>query len=145
MVISLPDGPPETIQPGEPTSMTVLITALGESVVADSGTCFFRFGEGSFSAEPLTPLGGDLYEAVLPAAVCGASVEFYFSAQLSGGSEFTNPPAAPAMTYRTTVADGLEVVLDEHFEGDVSGWTIVSDPSLTSGEVIGRAAGRGRG
>ena len=131
MVISLPDGAPETIQPDEPTSITVLITAPGEAVVAGSETCFFRFGEGSFSAEPLTPLGGDLYEAVLPPAPCGSSVEFYFSAQGSVSGEVFNPPGAPVNTYAPLIGTLVDLFADD-FEGDL-GWTVQNGAGLADG------------
>ena len=120
--ITLPDGVPDVIEAGVPTPMTVRIIAVGETVVAGSQTCFFRLGPGSFSAEPLTSLGGDLYEAVLPAAPCGAAVEFYFSAQGSVSGEVLNPPGAPANTYAPLVGAFVDIFEDD-LETD-RGWTV---------------------
>ena len=121
-VITLPDGAPEVIEPDTPTPMTVRIIAVGETVVAGSETCFFRFDEGTFTAKPLTPLGADLYEAVLPAASCGAAVEFYFSAEGSVSGEAFNPPGAPSNTYAPLVGSFVDI-----FEDDLEidrGWTV---------------------
>lgn len=121
-VISLPDGAPQAIEAGVQTLMTVRITAVGETVVKGSETCHYRLGKGSFTAEPLTPLGGDLYEAVLPAAPCGAAVEFFFSADGSVSGDTFNPSGAPANTYAPLVGSVVDLFAD-NLETD-RGWTV---------------------
>ncbi len=79
-------------------------------------------------------LGEDLFEAVLPAAACLSQIDFYFSAELAGGSAFLDPPAAPAETHSTVAANGFDIIFSDSMEADVSAWTIESDPSLESGE-----------
>ncbi len=79
-------------------------------------------------------IGANLYSANLPATACLDTLAFYVSAALSGGASFTDPSAAPLVTFSAVAADGTEVVLLDEIEGDVSGWTITSDPSLTQGE-----------
>ena len=43
-----------------------------------------RFDDGPFSMTPLLPVGGDEYQALLPAASCDDTPEFFFTAE---GSE----------------------------------------------------------
>ena len=129
-----PDGIPDIVATDGSTVLHVAIDAVGDSLDPSSPAIHIRVNGGAFESLPLMHIADNLYSASFGAHDCFDRLEFYLSAQLSEGSEFTDPPDAPAMSYRTMVANGLEVALDEHFEGDVSGWTIVSDPSLTTGE-----------
>ena len=72
-----------------------------------------------------------------PAAVDTVTVEIdrVFDATIDRiWQMFTDPADAPATTYSTIAAFGTIVVFEDKIEGDVSGWTITSDPSLTTGE-----------
>ena len=112
VTITLPDGAPQTITPDEPTAITVRIIAIGEALVAGSETCHHKIGAGGFTAMPLTPLGGDLYEAVLPPVTCASNVEFYFSAEGTVSGEVFNPPGAPENTYAPLVGTFVDVFED---------------------------------
>ena len=79
-------------------------------------------------------LGEDLHEAALPAVDCLDRINFYFEAQLENGLEFLDPAGAPTNTYGTVAALGTALAFSDDMEGDVSAWTVVSDPSLQSGE-----------
>jgi len=79
-------------------------------------------------------LGDDLFVAVLPAAACLSQIHFSFSAELAGGNTFRDPPDAPTQSYSTRAANGFDITFSDSMEGDVSMWTIESDPSLESGE-----------
>ena len=61
-------------------------------------------------------------------------IDFYLSAGLTGGLTFLDPASAPAGFYTTFSAEGIENIFSDAIEGDVSGWTITSDGSLTTGE-----------
>ena len=119
--IILPDGAPRTITPDVPRPIKVRISAIGEALVAGSATCHYRVGAGSFTAMPLTPLGRDLYEAVLPPAVCASNVEFYLSAEGSVSGAVFNPPGAPANTYAPLVGTSVDL-FEDTMEAD-QGWT----------------------
>ena len=77
--------------------------------------------------------GRDLFAALLPASDCLDTLDFYFSAQISGDGTFTDPHNAPAATYSAIVAEGLQLAFLDEIEGDVSAWQVVNDPSLTTG------------
>jgi hypothetical protein len=131
LTINLPDGVPTYLPPHEPTAIVVQIRDGAEAYMPGSGTLHYSFDGGDFHTQTLTDLGSGLYEAVLPAAACGAVPRFYFSAAGSAGTVVYNPPQAPDFPYTATV--GVVVVaLDDNFEQDL-GWTVWSDPSLTGG------------
>lgn len=118
--ILLPNGPPGSVAPGAPTSFDVQVVSLAETVVAGSPTLHYRFGGGAFQTAMLTPLGGDLYEATLPAATCDDTPEFYLSAQGDGGATVTEPETAPAIVFASGVGSLIQIFNDD-FEGDL-GW-----------------------
>jgi gingipain R len=130
--MSLPNGVPETVEPGVATPITVQIEDGEESYVPGSGLLHYRFAEGApFETFPLTPLGGDLYEALLPAADCDDEPQFYFSATGDGGTTVTLPRNAPDEYYAIQV--GVYVaIMDDDFETD-QGWTVDDSPLLSDG------------
>ena len=131
LTISLPYGAPSAIDPGVATSITVRIEEGGEAYMAGSGLLHYRFDGGTFLIAALTPLGGNLYEAVLPAAACADAPEFYFSAQGDGGSTVYEPQNAPSSTYAPLVGS-LVITMADNFETD-QGWTVENDAALTDG------------
>ena len=89
----------------------------------------YRFDGGDFIEIPLTPLGGDLYQATLPAAECSDKPEFYFSAATDGGHTVMLFYDLPTTCFSTYV--GIKtLMLDDDFETDM-GWTISGN--VTSG------------
>ncbi|MCD6162648.1 MAG: hypothetical protein J7K40_09580 [candidate division Zixibacteria bacterium] len=125
LTVTLPDGVPEYIAPGVPTSIIVRIVEGCESYVSGSGMIYYRFDEGTFQISLLTPLGGDLYEAVLPLASCDDVPEFYFSAEGDSGSVIVNPVSAPDTCYSAEVGT-LVIYWEDNFETD-QGWTVSGD------------------
>ena len=121
---------PTLIDPGTPFSFNVDIRPGTENVLAGSPTLHYRFDGGAFQQSPLAPVGGDIYEATLPAPACGDDPEFYVSAEGDGGTTVTDPSAAPATVLATNVGT-LTTVLADNFEQDL-GWT-VTNISLTDG------------
>ena len=136
LVFSYPLGlPPAVVPPDEPFSFQVQIQTIGTAQVqAGSALLLSSVNGGPFASSAMAELGADLYLATLPATACPARFSFYVSATMAGGGTTTDPPTAPSSTFSTVVAAGTEVVISDPIEGDVSGWTITSDPSLTAGE-----------
>jgi hypothetical protein len=129
--ISLPYGAPDLIPPDVPTTITVRITASGESYVPGSGMLHYRYDGGAFQTDPLTPLGGDLFEATLPAPECTDNPEYYFSAAGDVSGTVYLPLGAPADTMTASVGIVMSLFADD-FETD-TGWTT---------EILGATSGQ---
>jgi len=131
--LSFPDGLIEGYNPpGPDMTMTVEIKAGFENYVPGSGYLNYRYDPlCPFLTAPLTSIGGDLYEAVLPGARPGDLPEYYFSAEGDGGSVVYSPANAPDSVYTFEVCL-VELLFTDNFEED-EGWTVESI-NLTAGE-----------
>lgn len=101
--ISFPSGVPTLLTPGQPQVIQVKITPGAEAYVVDTARAYYRYNDGVFQSAPLTPLGGDLFEAVLPPPYCGAAPEFYFSAEGTTSGLVLSPANAPSAVYTAAV------------------------------------------
>ena len=120
--ISFPNGLPSIIAPGTPTQIDVQIASVGETVVAGSPTLYYRYSGGVYSMSALTFISGNLYRATLPAAACGNTPQYYFSAQGSITGTVYSPANAPTSVYTALVGSYTTVFADD-FETD-KGWTV---------------------
>ncbi|MBU0754615.1 MAG: hypothetical protein KJ645_05715, partial [Planctomycetes bacterium] len=122
--IFFPQGLPEAVRPiGVSTPVVVEMAAGLENYVPGSGRLLYRAQKsGPFQAYSLTPLGGDLYEALLPATVPGDEPEFYFTATGDGGHAASSPKNAPLETHGFEIFL-TELVMEDDFETD-QGWTV---------------------
>ena len=119
--IGFPNGLPDSLSPGSSTTIDVEIVAFGETIVPTSPTLFYRFGGGAFSSSSLSNVSGDLYQATLPAASCGDTPEFYFSAEGSLSGVVASPAGAPGSVHSAIVGSTTTVFAD-NFETD-QGWS----------------------
>jgi hypothetical protein len=129
-----PNGRPLQISLDSPTTVQVELEAFGQSMVAGSATLHASINGGSYFEVPMTHLGGNLYSVSMPGDVCLDEVDYYFTADLSGGATVSDPVNAPESTYSAIVAETLDVVFLDDIEGSVANWSVQSDPSLTGGE-----------
>ena len=129
--IATPGGIPGSVSPSG-ASFEVTIEDLTGTYEPGTAELRYRTGNFSYSSTPLTSNGGNSYTASLPAAACGASYEFYISAETSSGVEVTLPNSAPGDVFSAPVATGFETVLAIDFE---------SDPDWVVSGVVGNAVG----
>jgi len=119
--IGFPDGLPDYIDPGIATAITVQIDGGSENYVPGSGQMHYRLDDGLFNTVAMTSLGGNLYSAELPAASCGDTPEFYFSAEGATKTTIYSPSDAPVSVYTVQVGSQA-IAFEDNFESDL-GWT----------------------
>jgi len=131
LTLILPDGAPQILEPGLPTSFNVQIVNGEETYVPGTGALRYRYDGGTYLTSSLISLGGNMYEATLPATNCNTSPEFYLSADGDGGTTITSPGAAPAVVYSALVGE-LAAVFEDNFETN-QGW-VAENLGATSGD-----------
>jgi len=143
--ISFPDGLPEALTPNAATSFAVEIADGTETYEPGTGMLNYRYAGGAYQAVALTAMGGDLFEATLPATICDAVPEFYISAESDLGSVVTSPFDAPTTVHSAPVGVFTAVFTDD-FDTNL-GWTVqntsVSDGAWVRGVPSGSGGGRG--
>jgi hypothetical protein len=113
---------PTLMAPGVAVTLPVEIVAFDQSIVAGSETLHVRCDGGDYLELPLTSLGSNAYEAVLPPPVCGSTPEFYISAEGTVSGVVSNPAAAPGVVYSSEVGVDAMPYVDD-VEADL-GWTV---------------------
>jgi hypothetical protein len=137
-VITYPSDRPLQLTPDADTTFPVQIVP-GHGGTLSAGRIHISVDGGPFTQTPLMNLGGNQYQATIPAQPCGTGVQYYLSALMTNGSSTLDPPAAtyngatPTSTYLAYVAATTETALAEDFEGAAAGWTVQSDGGLTAG------------
>ncbi|MCP3902205.1 MAG: hypothetical protein GY715_01105 [Planctomycetes bacterium] len=124
VLFDYPTGMPDIVPAGVSTSFEVTMTPVAASLL-DPSSASLRWrlvGDDTFSVSPLTALGGNLYEATMPAVACGQSIEFYFRISTLIGTPYTDPPTAPVDLYARDVFEITTTFADD-FETNV-GWTL---------------------
>lgn len=131
LTTSYPNGRPAFIAPTGGTTMRVDINASCGAESA-SGTAMLHYDAGAgFVSTPLSVVSGTEFDAVFPALACGTQVNYYISAESTGGDTFTDPTGAPASTYSTVVATGVTTQFEDDYEADL-GW-VATFAGATSG------------
>ena len=130
---SFPDGVPATSGPGVATSFRVRVTPQGGTVVAGTARINWSVNGGAFQNAALSSLGGDLYQAAMPAFQCGQAVRWYVSAQLSTGTGYTSPSNAPTTTNSLGIQTGSATAYSNDMEATASDWSVVNQGGLTTG------------
>ncbi|MFQ5501234.1 MAG: FG-GAP repeat domain-containing protein [Phycisphaerae bacterium] len=131
-----PSGLPSFIQPNQDLNFTVRVIATGAVNIQDNtGTLHYSIDGGPFQVVNMVqPLPGGVYEATLPGAACMSTYDFFVQVLLVGGQPFSDPFDAPTSTFSSIASIGTQIALEDDIEGDVSGWTITSDPTVTDGQ-----------
>ena len=96
---------------------------------------------GSFNAVDMNWLGGENYEAILPAFDCDSSPEYYMVVDGDLGGQARLPVAAPAEVFSAVPVSDLQVVFDDNCETD-AGWT-TSGTASDGGWDLGIPVGGG--
>ncbi|MBU0616919.1 MAG: hypothetical protein KKI02_04310 [Planctomycetes bacterium] len=125
LIFDYPDGRPELLNPGEPTTFRVVVTGeYGGIPLADSGRLHYALNASDWETVLMTPTDPpDEYEATLPPASCLDVYQWYVSAEEISGGTFYDPADAPSTSYSAIVATGEAILFVDEFETD-RGWEV---------------------
>ena len=125
---------PDRVPPGAEFVFPVTVLDGQQQYVTGTAAVHYRMNPAaSYASAPLVSLGGGLFEATVPAPVPGDSLEYYLSADGSGGTTVTSPENAPVTVYEAQVGIVRNILCD-NFEKD-KGWTVQS-VNLQSGAWV---------
>lgn len=125
-----PDGVPSTINPIG-GAVNVEITGVNGGAV-EPGTPTLHYDNGSGpQSTTLISLGGDLYQAVLPATACGETISFHVSAESTSGIVRTSPVSGD---FEALASAGSIVSFSDNMETNL-GWSV--NPNGTDNATTG--------
>lgn len=122
--IEFPGGLPDTLTTGEDAIIAARIVNQTGTLAAGSPTLHYRYDSaGTFIQEPLTALGGESYQATLPATNCFSTPEYYVTAATTLGQTIEKPRQSPTPDYYTpNLVSEEDVFFSEPLDTD-PGWT----------------------
>ncbi|MBD3170433.1 MAG: T9SS type A sorting domain-containing protein [candidate division Zixibacteria bacterium] len=138
-----PNGLPEYIDPNGGTVVRLEVFSVTEDPVPGSGQFYYNDGNG-WQNGTIVEVSQNVYDATFPAVTCGDNVQYYFSAEASGGMTINDPYDAPAETYNAISAVNVITVFEDNFETD-EGWTVENQCSDGQWERAIPAGGGDRG
>jgi hypothetical protein len=132
---SYPSGLPEMVDPNGGTMLNVNIDNVAGTLDPSTATLMVNTGSG-YMPIAMSQVSGNEFEAAFPGADCGNQVDFYITANTTGGATQNSPAGAPADgSFSTLSSFGPAVVeFDDNFQTNM-GWTV-------SGNVANNASGR---
>jgi choice-of-anchor B domain-containing protein len=130
LTFSFPNGNPELVGP----TGSVIHFEIDQNLAGDleGGSELFHYSTGGpFTSVAATWLGGNNYEATLPALACGVEIQYYVSARSNDGVTWTDPPAGPTQAYQAIAATQEIPIFSETFEAANAGWQVNVAADLT--------------
>ena len=134
IVFSYPDGLPGQLPPGVALDVRFALATIGDAIV-DPSSIGMQVGVegGGLSDVKVTPEGNGIWRGTLPAVDCTQRVQFRIEAATTSGITYSDPPTG---TNDAIASLGVELVLRDTIEDDVSGWSVIDDPSLETGSWV---------
>jgi hypothetical protein len=127
LAFEYPDGLPETVLPGQPTTFEVIVSGVRNGIpVSGSGQLHYSIDNGPFETVAMDESEQNYYEATLPAVECGSTLNYFMTAEESTSGEFSDPRNAPDDTYSTFPATNSTIVFSDDCEADL-GWVVSGD------------------
>ncbi len=126
-----PNGRPAMVNPAGGATLRVQVAPLVSQPQPASARFFYDIG-GGFVQGAIQQISPNVYDATFPAAPCGQSVRYYFSAMTTDSAEMRDPANAPAESHASLAATGTTPVFTDNFETN-SGWT-AENLGATSGD-----------
>jgi hypothetical protein len=132
LTFSYPNGRPDVMISGQPTTIRVDVSANAASPSPGTGTVSYKFNSGAYTTIPMNQIAPNQYEAVIPGANCLDTISYYFAAQSLPSGSATDPQGAPATAFGAISGAAVITPANFNFETD-PGWTVTNDSSLTTG------------
>ena len=119
---------------GAPVPLTVTIDELGGATLdAATVTLHTSIDGASFQTAVMTNAGGNTYQADLPSLKCAQKLEYYVTADDTGGETYSRPGEAPGRVYTTYGVSGTPTtIFSDDFEVD-QGWVTSFQGDTSSG------------
>jgi hypothetical protein len=134
LLIEFPNALPTSIDPSGGQTYDLTIRPVSSQILANSQKMFFREGNsGTFTALPLTSLGGNSYRATFPATTCKSAVQYYFQASSTGGTVITSPSNAPTQVLSAISEVSSAMVLADDFDGNTTTFTTAGNLGPSKG------------
>ncbi|MCH2140707.1 MAG: hypothetical protein MK100_06685 [Phycisphaerales bacterium] len=123
LILDFPEGHLEVVWPGNQIPLQFTVSA-GDEIPDPKSIELIMTINGNIIYPPITPLGDDLYEAMIPALSCDQVVKYYISATSTKGTLATLPLNAPETQYDLLVGELIETTLlsADFDDGIPSGW-----------------------
>jgi choice-of-anchor B domain-containing protein len=132
LLFTHPSGLPEQISPSGGNTVSLEVAGRG-NITPEPGTGLFYYDiGGGFQQGQIAETSPNVYEATFPAAPCGTVVQYYFTADTTGGETLSDPPGGANAPYTALAAFGEIELFSDNFETD-TGWT-VENLGATSGD-----------
>ncbi len=131
IVFSYPEGLPGQLPPDSPVDVKFALATIGD-VSVDDGSIRMEVGidGGSLSDVKVVQVDKNTWQGTLPAVACTQRVQFRIEAASTTGIVFSDPPTG---TNDAIASLGMDLLVQDDIEGDVSGWSVENDPSLETG------------
>jgi hypothetical protein len=123
-----PEGRPETLVPGEEVSFPIMLAIAGGGEPVDPQLLVSNDGK-NFVPAALEPFSDRGFLARLPMAACGEVLRYRFTAGLTNGGSYQDPPEG---SFTAVPSNGSESMIVDEFEIE-SGWTVGSTGPVTAG------------
>ena len=140
-----PTGRPAEMPPGGLTLRVEFTENVPGALDAGTPTLHYDDGSGPVSA-PLTPLGGNSFEAAFPDAPCDTVYTYYITAASTTAIPVSSPVDAPGQVFTLAVVADETTIAGDDFE-TAAGWSVNlggGDTATTGiwirGDPIGTAA-----
>lgn len=120
-----PSGRPATVLSNTPTTVPVnVVPGTCPAVIDNTGKLYYRIGtSGPFTQVAMNHLGANQYEAVLPAAECLSTIQYYVSVDRVPSGVIYDPAIPASAVHSAFVVDGFNTVADYDFESN-PGWAV---------------------
>ena len=124
-------GQPFYVVPGSVVTADIQVNSIGGVTFnAASARLYTSVNNAPYVQSTMSSLGGGVYRATFPAISCLDNLRYYVSITGTNAVVYQDPPSG---YYTALGASGTTTLMDESFEGVVSGWSVINDASLSSG------------